>query len=148
MSNTETIEFNPSWHIWSEQKREVHARAEHLRVLFRHSIFLFLGNFAGSITLVVGLWSTVEQNLLLAWLLVMFILNTVRWIVARRFPTGSISEAETQQWEKRFIASVAVSGIVWGTAGSLFFVSGHIEHNLFLTLLNQSARDINLDLSS
>ena len=118
-----------------ELQTEARARAEHLRVLLRHSIFVLLGNLAGSITLVVGLWSTVRQSLLVGWLAVMVLFSFARWFSGRLFPTEFASETELQRWEKRFVASVAVSGILWGAAGGLFYVPGRMEHDFFLALL-------------
>ncbi|MCP4288004.1 MAG: GGDEF domain-containing protein [Gammaproteobacteria bacterium] len=65
----------------------------------------------------------------------MIILNAVRWIAGRRFPKGFISEAETHRWEGRLVASVAISGILWGVAGSVFYVPNQPEYSLFLALL-------------
>jgi len=134
--NTSNI-FNlePPWHAWSEQQRQVQAKTEHLRVLFRHAIYVFLGNLSASITLVIGMWQTTPQNWLIAWVTAMLILNLARWLVGRRFPVMSIGEVETQRWEFRFIASVVLSGVLWGIAGSLFYVPGNLEHNLFLALV-------------
>ncbi len=132
---SETSDPSSLWDVRSEAQREVRARAEHLRVLLRHSIFVFLGNLAGSVTLVVGLWGTARPRLLITWLLVTIVFNTARWLAGRRFPVGLISEAETHRWERRFVASVAVSGVLWGAAGILFYVPGQPQHSLFLALL-------------
>ncbi len=65
----------------------------------------------------------------------MLVFNAVRWIVGRRFPSGFISEAETGRWERRFVASVAISGVLWGAAGTVFYVPKQLEQSLFLALL-------------
>ena len=119
----------------SELQRAERARTEHLKVLLRHSIFIFLGNIAGSVTLAVGFWTTARQSLLITWLLVMLIFNLTRWLAARRLPTGFIDEAQTRFWEKLFVASVAISGVLWGAAGGLFYVPDQPEQGLFLALL-------------
>lgn len=85
--------------------------------------------------LAVGLWSTAPQNLLITWMLVMIVFNVARWLAGRRFPAGFIGEAETRRWEKRFVVSVAISGVLWGVAGGLFYVPDQPEHGLFLALL-------------
>ena len=110
-------------------------RAEHLRILFRHSNFVLLGNLSASLTLAVGLWSIVRHDVMAAWISAMIILNVTSWIAGRRFPAGIISDAETLRWEGRFIVSVAISGILWGAAGSLFYIPDQPEYSLFLTLL-------------
>jgi diguanylate cyclase (GGDEF)-like protein len=135
LNDGETSNFDALWNARSELQREERARTEHLRVLLRHSIFVFLANLAGSVTLAVGLWTTAQQSLLITWLLVMLAFNVARWFAGRRFPTGFIGEAETRRWEKRFVASVAISGVLWGVAGGLFYVPDQPEYGLFLALL-------------
>ncbi len=127
--------LDPLLYVRSESHREVHARAEHFRVLLRHSDFVFLGNLVAGLTLVAGLWTTVRHDLMITWMSAMIILNAVRWIAGRRFPKGFISEAETHRWEGRLVASVAISGILWGVAGSVFYVPNQPEYSLFLALL-------------
>ena len=85
--------------------------------------------------LAVGLWSTVPQSLLISWVVVMIAFNVARWLAGRRFPSDFIGEAETRRWEKRFLVSVAISGVLWGVAGGLFYVPGQPEYGLFLALL-------------
>ncbi|MCB1761833.1 MAG: GGDEF domain-containing protein [Gammaproteobacteria bacterium] len=99
-----------------------------------HSLFVFLGNIAACSTLSAGLWKQVPQGLLLAWMGVMVLFSTVRWLIGRGFPQGPLSSTETRYWERRFILSVAVSGALWGVAGGLFFVSDHRDSNLYLAL--------------
>jgi len=94
-----------------------------------------LGNLAGSVTLTVGLWGTGQRGLLVTWLSLMVVFNAGRWVAARRFPKSIISEADTRLWDRRFVGAVAISGILWGAAGSLFYVPGRPEYGLFLALL-------------
>ena len=135
MNESKTSDHDSLWNVRSESQREERARTEHLRVLLRHSIFVLLGNLAGSVTLAVGLWASARQGLLITWMLVMIVFNAARWLAGRRFPSGFIGEAETRRWEKRFVASVAISGVLWGVAGGLFYVPGQPEYGLFLALL-------------
>ena len=135
MNDSETSDHDSLWNVRSESQREERARTEHLRVLLRHSIFVLLGNLAGSVTLAVGLWASARQGLLITWMLVMIVFNAARWLAGRRFPSGFIGEAETRRWERRFVASVAISGVLWGVAGGLFYVPGQPEYGLFLALL-------------
>jgi len=135
LNESKTSDHDSLWNVRSESQREERARTEHLRVLLRHSIFVLLGNLAGSVTLAVGLWASARQGLLITWMLVMIVFNAARWLAGRRFPSGFIGEAETRRWERRFVASVAISGVLWGVAGGLFYVPGQPEYGLFLALL-------------
>jgi len=116
----------------SEPQREKRAQTEHFRVLLRHANFLFLGNLAGSMTLAIGLWDTAQHSLLIAWLIVVIVFNVARWFMWQRVPTEFNSELESHRLEKWFVASIAISGILWGLAGGLFYVSDQPENSLFL----------------
>jgi diguanylate cyclase (GGDEF)-like protein len=122
-------------HVPSERQHEASARAEHLRILSRHAVFAILGNILASVTLVVGLWGAVRPGLLITWMSVVIVFNGVRWLAGRRFPKGVIGEEETRRWERRFLGTVAISGLLWGVAGGLFYIPSQPEHGLFLALL-------------
>lgn len=122
------------WNMRSEPQREKRAQTEHFRVLFRHANFLFVGNLAGSIALTVGLWDTAQHSLLIAWLVVVIVFNVARLVMWQRVPNGFKGEAKSHRLEKWFLASIVISGILWGLAGGLFYVSDQPENSLFLTV--------------
>ena len=101
LKNNKIDNLDTLWHVRSESHRETRARAEHLRILFRHSTFVLLGNLAASLTLAVGLWNTVRHDVMVVWISAMIILNVARWIAGRRFPTGVLSDTETHRWERQ-----------------------------------------------
>lgn len=135
MTDSDSTTLSSLLHARSETQREIHARAEHLRILSRHSIFVFLGNLAGSLTLGIGLSGTAESRMLYTWVAVMILFNLARWVIGRRFPKTTVSEAETIRWEKGFVVSVAISGSLWGSAGIMFYLPDSPEHGLFLALV-------------
>lgn len=126
---------DPLRRLQSEPHREARARVEHLRILLHHSVFVFLGNLAASLALSVGLWGSVQHSLLISWVSVLIIFNIARWIVGRNFPAELNNEQEIRRWDQRFIISAAVSGVLWGAAGSLFYVPNQPEYSLFLALM-------------
>ncbi len=135
MQRRKTNDLDFLRHVRSEPQREAHARAEHLRILARHSTYSVLGNLAGSLTLVVGLWSTIQKSLLITWLSFMILFGVIRWLTGRHFPTGIISDIEIQRWERWYIVTVVISGVLWGVAGGLFYLPNQPEQGLFLALL-------------
>jgi diguanylate cyclase (GGDEF)-like protein len=123
------------WHIRSEQQRHVQAQAEHLRLIFDHSLFVLLGNLAAGGTLVIGAWGNLPAGHLLAWFAAMLGLNLARWLASRRYPGGRLSTYQLRRWERRFLLSTLLSGLLWGIAGGWFFIPGNAGHNFFVTLL-------------
>ncbi len=135
MSESDAGNTDHLWHVQSEPHIEVCARTEHLRILLHHSVFVLLGNLAATVTLIVGLWNSADRELLVAWTLLMVVFNVLRWVVGTRFPDGSIDEVVLNRWDRRFSFSAALSGVLWGAAGILFYASGQPEYGLFLALL-------------
>jgi len=135
MTDNESSSPVPLLHARTEEQKEVRIRVEHLRVFARHSIFLFLGNLAGCMTLGFGFWPIAETDVLVTWVSIMVLFNTGRWIVGMRFPKGFINEEETYHWERKLVVFVAISGFLWGLAGILFYIPDQPEFILFLTLI-------------
>jgi diguanylate cyclase (GGDEF)-like protein len=124
-----------TWPIQAKQTPEARAQTEHLRLIFSHSTYVILGNLAAAISLLVGSWRLIDQLTLLAWFAGIIGFSLVRWLIGWRFPDGALSEAEVARWDRRFLISVTLSGLLWGAAGGLFFIPGNPGHNFFLALL-------------
>jgi len=125
---------NLTWPIQVNQTPEVRAQTEHLRLIFAHSIYVILGNLAAGCTLIIGAWDRVEQPALLSWFAGIAVFSLMRWAIGRRFPSGPLPDFEIRNWDRRFLISVAISGLLWGVAGGLFFIPGNQGHNFFLAL--------------
>ena len=104
------------------QQHELEAKAEHLRLISKQVIFVFLGNFVASVTLLVGSWGVVSSTHLLAWCLSVVGFNTLRLVVARRFAPEQLSQQEADRWERRLLGSTLVSGLLWGAAGFFGYI--------------------------
>lgn len=110
------------------------AQAELLRTTFGHLPFAVLGNFAASMTLTIGSWASVSHALLLCWLGIMILFNTVRWLAARHVPQGPMSHEVLRRWDRAFLGSALLSGALWGFAGGTLFIPGDSGHNFFVAL--------------
>ena len=131
----DTSSLIPILHARTHADWDVQVRTEQLSTLARHSMYVLLGNAAGSITLAVGLWPVVNRQILVIWLLVMLLFNLVRWFVSRGFRAKTLQVSALQGWERKFVVSVAISGLLWGVAGSLLYLHQQPEYGLFLALV-------------
>jgi diguanylate cyclase (GGDEF)-like protein len=111
------------------------ARAEHLRVLFKHSLIVLLANVAGGVTLFVGLGSVVPTQELVGWLAVLVLLNLTRWVTGHRLARKPIEVAQLRRLETLFVSGTLASGLLWGTAALLFYVPGQPGYGIFLALI-------------
>lgn len=127
--------LTPGQEIDVDAELELLARAEHLRVLFKHTPILFLANLSGGVTLAAGLWSVLPGKALAAWLAVLLLLNIARWITGRRLVRGAIEATEVKRLETLFVAGTLASGLTWGAAALLFYVPGQPGYGIFLALI-------------
>ncbi len=133
LSNKRDLDL--TWPIQVHQTPEMRAQTEHLRLIFSHSIYVVLGNLAASGTFLVGAWERISQPGLLIWFAGIVVFSLLRWTIGRRFPSGPLPDSEIRRWDRRFLISVVISGLLWGIAGGLFFIPGNQGHNFFLALL-------------
>ena len=135
MTSKGAQQLDTTWPLGNEQSAEVRAQAEHLRLVVNRGVYVFLGNLAASLTLVVGTWDRIPSPWLLGWFAAITLFGAARWVIGRRFPAGAMAQSEIQAWDRRLIASVFASGCLWGVAGELFFLPGQSAHNFFMAVL-------------
>ena len=119
----------------SEAELDVLARAEHLRVIFKHSLIVLLSNLAGGGALAVGLWSAVSRYQLSAWLAVLVLFNLARWVKGRQVAQQPLEATSVQQQDRLLIIGTMMSGFIWGSAAVLFYVPGQPADTMFLALV-------------
>ncbi len=95
---------------------------------------MLLGNLAAGTTLTIGAWERVPHTGLLTWFIVMVAFNGLRWSLGQRFPSGVMAETVQRNWDRRYMGSALVSGLLWGFAGGYFFIPGESGQNFFLAL--------------
>ena len=114
---------------------ELLARAEHLRVIFKSAWIVLLANLLGAATLAVGLWAQVAAQPLVIWLALLALLNLARWVTGRALARRPIGVAEVARHEALLVAGTFLSGLMWGSAALLFYVSDPPVYGLFLALV-------------
>jgi diguanylate cyclase (GGDEF)-like protein len=113
---------------------EPYAKAEHLQLTLNQSTFVLLGNYAAGLTVLIGSWQSVDTGSLIAWFVTVVGFNTVRTLVGRRFVPERMEPQEIDRWEQRLLGSTFISGVLWGSAGFLFYLPGELDHNFFLAV--------------
>jgi diguanylate cyclase (GGDEF)-like protein len=111
------------------------AKAEHLRVIFKNSLIVLLGNLSAGAVLATGLWSAVPKNRLLAWLAVLAILHCVLWVVSRRMACKPPDRTTVRHQENLVLSATLISGALWGSAAIIFYLPHHPVAILFLALV-------------
>lgn len=114
---------------------ETLARAEQLRVIFKHGAIVFLANLSGGVTLVAGLWAVAPRHQLLAWLLILVLLSLARWVKGRQLARQPVDPATVGRQDALLVSGTLLSGLVWGSAALLFYLHGQPQYGLFLALI-------------
>lgn len=85
--------------------------------------------------LVSVLWDVVSESWLIGWLAAICILTFVRYLLVLFYFRKNPSVSESVIWGRLFVFGVFLAGLLWGTAGSIFFVSDSPVYQLFLAFL-------------
>ena len=81
------------------------------------------------------MWSQVDHALLIGWGLLVLTSIAIRYSVAVDFLRKEVHIKEAQKWGRRFSWASLFSGLVWSAAAFLFYVSGSVEHQVFIFTL-------------
>jgi len=135
MQHTRNDQGTASADVNDDVELELLARAEHVRVIFRHSTIILLSNVSAGSALTAGLWSAVPHRQILTWLFFLILLNFGRWLIARRFSRDLVEVNDVRRKDVLLLGSVSVSGLLWGTAAALFYVPDEPSFSLFLVLI-------------
>jgi diguanylate cyclase (GGDEF)-like protein len=121
--------------IESDEELELLARAEHLRVIFKHSLIVLLANLSGGLTLVAGLWPVAPRDQLCAWLAALVLASLARWVTGRRLAGRPPEVSQVRRQETLLVSGTLVSGLLWGSAALLFYLPEEPAYSLFLALI-------------
>ena len=125
----------PEAEVDSEADLELLARAEHLRVIFKHSLIVLLANLSGGATLVAGLWSVAPRQQLAGWVALLVLVNLVRWVKGRQLARRPLETSKVRLHETLLVSGALISGMLWGSAALLFYVRDQPGYSMFLALI-------------
>lgn len=109
--------------------------AEQIKLLYQQSKTAFLATLFLSMVLVFVLWDYVSTNWLLGWLTAVYLLTFIRFLLVWSYFRRNPSVIESAIWGRLFTLGVFLSGVLWATAGSIFFIDDSAIHQLFLAYL-------------
>ena len=109
--------------------------AEQIRLLYLQANKALLATLIIASTLTLIFWKHVSPSWNLGWLAAIFLLTLGRFILVRSYFRADPTVEAAPSWGRRFIYGCLLSGLLWGAAGSIFFVSESMMHQLFLAFL-------------
>jgi signal transduction histidine kinase len=119
------VEFNHSQEV----------RAAQIRLLFEQLPSAVFATVVNAAILTAVLWSDVSRPLLTGWMVLILLLALVRHGHRRAYFRRIPSATESQRWGRQYLYAVATNGVLWGTAGFLFFTAQSYTHQVFLAFV-------------
>jgi diguanylate cyclase (GGDEF)-like protein/PAS domain S-box-containing protein len=109
--------------------------AEQIKLLYRQANKGLLATLIISLALVFVFFNYIAKYWLIAWLAAIYLLTAIRFLLIRSYFRKNPSASESVIWGRLFVVGVFLSGVLWGTAGGIFFVASSVMHQLFLAYL-------------
>jgi signal transduction histidine kinase len=118
-------------HATIDQKVE----AEMTRLLYRSAGFGLFSNFALAVILVAGTSSIYPASLHLPWLGAIFVVSVCRLGLNHAFVRAQPPVERLAAWRSAFVIGMAVTALLWGIAGWLYFASPQMLPRLLLIFI-------------
>jgi signal transduction histidine kinase/CheY-like chemotaxis protein len=110
-------------------------RSEQIKTLYSQSVPVLLANVLNSIIVSATLWSSGPRLLLAMWTVKMALMTAVRIELRRRYWKASPDPASAERWGNYFVVGSLVAGVLWGTAGILFYDAAGALSQILLTFV-------------
>ncbi len=117
----------------SDHAAEIHS--EQVKLLFQQTTSSLPATLIIAAVLASVLWDVVSESWLISWLAAVCMLTFVRYLLVLSYFRKNPSASESVIWGRLFVFGVFLAGLLWGTAGGIFFVSDSPAHLLFLAFL-------------
>lgn len=106
-----------------------------VRTLYRQGTLVLAANVVNALLVTAVLWRSVAPAVLVSWTAAMCVVTLVRLQVRRAYWATAHTEADSPKWRRASIVGAAMSGILWGVAGWLFFVPDSAMAQLLITFV-------------
>lgn len=116
----------------SREQRQEKILAGVIASVYRQVPQSVLGSIVLGFALVAVFWNTHNQNVLIAWFIAMLVESLVRLRIARSFAASRETVEKVHTWASWWVALSASAGVLWGTAGVVFFSPQEPSHQLVL----------------
>ena len=94
-----------------------------------------LATFINSIILAFVLWGTIDQSIILGWLVALGLVSVGRAILVYSYNASDIAVIDKPRWYRRFIVGSLMASLVWGSASFFLFATDNIALQVFLAFV-------------
>jgi signal transduction histidine kinase len=117
----------------SREHPQIHP--EQVRLLYRNAPLGLIATLINSAVLVYILRSVVPHRVLTAWFVCIILVSTARSMQVSRFRRVPPESPDIGRWGTRFVIGLALSGIIWGSAGIVLYPVKSTIHQEFLAFV-------------
>lgn len=107
---------------------DARVRAEQVRVIYQQAPTALLISLLVSAVLGFILWDVTDRGLLAVWFALLAFLALARIVIVVAFRRRNPDSGDMPAWERRFVASLVATGIVWGVGGWLIMPAQSLVH--------------------
>ncbi|MFZ1985072.1 MAG: response regulator [Desulfatitalea sp.] len=108
---------------------------ERIRLLHKQSWISVTASVVNAFFLAYLLRNHISAATLAGWLAAVILVSSARTLLIYYFPRQSPSFEGTQRWARWNIASLGLSGILWGASAWLLFPTESVTHQVFLIVV-------------
>jgi signal transduction histidine kinase len=119
--------------LTEEEQRALYA--EQVKQLYSNALVGLLATAINSLVLVIIQGDVTSTTHLITWIALLAVISLVRYRDIRTFLRKSPEASEVDNWGKRFIIGLALSGIVWGSSAFFLFPNDSLAHQTFLAFV-------------
>lgn len=116
-------------------KRSAQVHFEQVRSVYLHSPTTTIASLVAGAVLVAVMWNHVSHAVLLGWLLVLALHQSLRVYNYRSYINAGPVAQQSERWARLYIMAVTVAGLIWGSAGVLMYVPDSLAHQAMLVLI-------------
>jgi two-component system, sensor histidine kinase len=118
-----------------DPRRRAQILADQVRTVYLHSPTTTIGSLVAGTALVAVMWNHVSHAILIGWLLVVCLHQSVRVYHYRSYMKAGAEGQQAERWGKLYLAAAAMAGLIWGSAGVLMYVPDSLAHQAMLVLI-------------
>jgi len=109
--------------------------ADQVHKQFEHTLFGTVATLINSIVLVFVLRTHVPPKSLLLWLVCAGVVSACRLVINGVYQKSTTQRADPEKWNTWFLATLFLSGVLWGSSSLFMFASDSIGHQAFIAFV-------------
>ncbi|MBS0424240.1 MAG: EAL domain-containing protein [Proteobacteria bacterium] len=109
--------------------------AEQVKLLYQQAPKALVVTLIIAAALAFVFWNYVTKEWIMGWVAAICFLTLGRFLLIRSYFRKHPAASESVIWGRRFFVGTLFSGVLWGLAGSIFFIDDSATHQLFLAYL-------------